>query len=193
MLNCLWLRQVGFLLQSSPVLSSFWVTLQLCHLYFSKEVPIFWDCFPLGIFSLGSMSLLNFIESRVHDLYLTVLLHSFHENEEHCYFIVLAAFPLYILNSLLATACNQMESKVPSTCILKKDITNTFQEFAGQPLLYLFFAYYMCRCWSLHYFQIWSIADSASCSQKALSASSVLFSVSVTPPCAFPSLSLSIC
>lgn len=127
------------------------------------------------------MSLLNFIESRVHDLYLPVL-HSLHENEEHCYFIVSAAFPLYILNSFLPTACNQMESKVPSTCILNKHITNTFQGFAGQPLLYLFLPTICADAEVSIIYKSGALADSASCSQKALSASSVLFSVSVTPP-----------
>lgn len=79
--------------------------------------------FPLGIFSLGSVSLLNFIESRVHGLYFTVLPHSFHESKEHCYFIVWGTYPLYILNQVFFTAFNQMEGELASNCILNKHIT----------------------------------------------------------------------
>jgi len=86
------------------------------------------------------------------------------------YFIVSATFPLYILNQFLPTACHQMGSELPSSCILNKHITNTFQEFAGQSVLYLFLPN-ICADGKVSIIsKSGALADSASCSQTALSA-----------------------
>lgn len=136
--------------------------------------------FPLGIFSLGSVSLLNFIESRVHDLYFTVIPHSLHENEEHTYFIVSATFPPCNLSQLLPTACNQW--KVSS--LLAVFWINTSPTPSKSLLDNLFwFLPNICADGKVSIIsKSGALADSASCSQTALSAWSTLFRVPVTPP-----------
>lgn len=99
MLNCLWLRQVAFLLHVSPCLALFCTI----HTFLWKGTDFLRFLFLLGIFSIGSLSRLNFGKAELINLFYCS---SFPSWKTGTHFIVSSTFPPYILNWFLPASWN---------------------------------------------------------------------------------------